>query len=298
MSDRANLSAGRGRLVLVGTPIGNREDLSPRARRVLLEADVLFCEDTRSPTRLLGEGVRLPARMSCFVGNEHERVTQLLHALAEGKRVVFVSEAGMPVWSDPGRILVDAALDAGYEVDAVPGPVAATMALALSGFPAEGARFWGFLPRTGQARDEALQRIGADDGAALIYEAGPRMKALLADLARRPSLSSRRILLARELTKLHQELERGLPQALLDRERGGWLGEFTVVVEGAQPSPTPTEDERVLGGRAVLAVMLDPALRPRERAKRLADLVQRPAGELYAELTAATRGTHDDGPES
>lgn len=300
MSDGTEPAGGRGRLVLVGTPLGNREDLSPRARRAILEADLLLCEDTRSPTRLLGDGVRLPPRVSCFVGNEHDRVAQLLAALHEGKTVAFVSEAGMPVWSDPGQRLVDAALTAGFAVDAVPGPVAATMALALSGFPAEGARFWGFLPRSGAPRVAALSTIADDAGPALVYEAGPRMKALLDDLAAHPTLASRRVVIARELTKLHQEIERDLPGVLLARARGGrrgdWPGEFTVVIEGRGEASSVAEDPALERGRAVLDVVLDAKLRPRERAKRLAALVERPASELYEVLVAAGRNDGDDVP--
>jgi 16S rRNA (cytidine1402-2'-O)-methyltransferase len=293
MSRDVDAASPRGRLVLVGTPLGNREDLSPRARRALLEADLLLCEDTRSPTRLLGDAVRLPPRVSCFVGNEHERVTQLLEALAEGKTVAFVSEAGMPVWSDPGQRLVDAALQAGFEVDAIPGPVAATLALAVSGFPAEGARFWGFLPRSGSPRAAALAAIATDTGPALIYEAGPRMKALLTDLAGVPALATRRVVIGRELTKLHQEIERDVPAALLARPRGGqrgeWPGEFTVVIEGQSEEVASPDDPVLSRARAVLDAMLDPRLRPRERAKRLAALVERPAGELYEALLGGPR---------
>ena len=170
-----------GKLVLVGTPLGNREDLSARARRTLLEADLLLCEDTRSPQRLLGE-VELPERISCFVGNEHERVALLLERLAAGQTVAFVSEAGLPVWSDPGRMLVAAAVAGGFPVDVIPGPTAGTCALALSGFVAEGACFWGFIPRTGKSRDEVLEQISSAPGVAILYEAGNRTPTLLRDL--------------------------------------------------------------------------------------------------------------------
>ena len=111
-----------GILVLVGTPLGNRGDLSPRAREAIVGADLLLCEDTRSPVRLLGEGTLLPPRISCFVVNEGERIGLLLEHLARGARVAYVSEAGLPVWSDPGLRLVQAAVAAGYAVDVVPGP--------------------------------------------------------------------------------------------------------------------------------------------------------------------------------
>ncbi|MFO7566949.1 MAG: 16S rRNA (cytidine(1402)-2'-O)-methyltransferase [Enhygromyxa sp.] len=272
-------SAARGRLVLIGTPLGNREDLTDRARRSLLEADLLLCEDTRSPQRLLPDQ-QLPERISCFVGNEHERVALLLERLAAGQTVAFVSEAGLPVWSDPGRLLVAAAVAEGFEVDVIPGPTAATCALAVSGFVAEGARFLGFIPRAGKQRDEALERLREETGAAVIYEAGNRTPALLRDLGKQ--LGERRVLIARELSKLHQELLRGTASELAERIGEPLRGEVTLVVEGAAPSDRP--DPGQAAARAVLEVMLDPALKPRARAKALAELTGLDGRELYDRL--------------
>ena len=275
-----------GRLVLVGTPLGNREDLSPRARAAILQADVLLCEDTRSPRRLLGEGVALPRRTSCFVGNELDRVDALLAELAEGRTVVFVSEAGMPVWSDPGRRLVEAAVVAGYDVDVIPGPTAAATALCHSGLPAEGATFFGFVPRDGAARREALQRIAAHEGAAILYEAGNRTPALLHDLAAVcPDADTRMAVVCRELTKLHQEIERGTLADLAARTKDALRGEVTLVLAGkAAQADRDAIDPRMEAARATLDAMLDPALKPRERAKKLAELTGLDARELYDRL--------------
>jgi 16S rRNA (cytidine1402-2'-O)-methyltransferase len=271
-----------GKLVLVGTPLGNREDLSARARRSLLEADLLLCEDTRSPQRLLGE-VELPERISCFVGNEHERVALLLERLAAGQTVAFVSEAGLPVWSDPGRMLVAAAVAGGYEVDVIPGPTAGTCALALSGFVAEGACFWGFIPRTGKSRDEVLKQIADAPGAAILYEAGNRTPTLLRDLVD-AELGARQVLIARELSKLHQELLRGSVAELAARVTEPLRGEVTVVIEGRPIAPTSEDDPAQQAARAVLDVMLDPSLKPRARAKALAALTGLDARALYDRL--------------
>jgi 16S rRNA (cytidine1402-2'-O)-methyltransferase len=274
------------KLVLVGTPLGNREDLSPRARRAILEADLLLCEDTRSPQRLIPDerllpDERLPERLSCFVGNEHERVALLLERLAAGQTVAYVSEAGLPVWSDPGRLLVAAAAEAGFEIDVIPGPTAATCALAASGFAAEGARFCGFLPRAGKPRDLALERLAADPGASVVYEAGNRTPALLRDLAARAP--GRRIVVARELSKRHQEFLRGTSEELAARVLEPLRGEVTVVVEGnAEPDPEP--DPAELAARGVLDLMLDPSLKPRPRAKALAALTGLDARALYDRL--------------
>jgi 16S rRNA (cytidine1402-2'-O)-methyltransferase len=270
-----------GKLVLIGTPLGNREDLSARARRGLLEADLLLCEDTRSPQRLVPDH-ELPERISCFVGNEHERVALLLERLAAGQTVAFVSEAGLPVWSDPGRALVAGAVAGGFEVDVIPGPTAGTCALALSGFAAEGACFWGFIPRTGNSRDEVIEQIAAASGAAILYEAGNRTPALLRDLA--ATLGDRQVLIARELTKLHQELLRGSVTELAERVTEPLRGEVTVVIEGRPIVNDNDDDPTQQVARAVLDVMLDPSLKPRARAKALAALTGLDADTLYDRL--------------
>ncbi len=282
-------STGPGRLVLVGTPIGNRGDLSPRAREALLGADLLLCEDTRSPLRLLGEeGSELPPRQSCFVGNEHARLEALREALREGKTVAFVSEAGMPVWSDPGRLLVDAAWELGAEIDAVPGPTAAATALALSGFLAEGARFVGFVERSGEARELALRAALADPGASIFYEAGNRTPALLRALAEGAgaSASTRRVLVARELTKRHQELVRASVAQAAQQLSEALRGEVCVVLEGAGTAHGAEADaDPHADARRVFELMGDASLKPRARAKALAELTGLDAREIYDRLS-------------
>ena len=271
-----------GKLVLIGTPLGNREDLTDRARRTLREADLLLCEDTRSPLRLLPDAA-LPERISCFVGNEHDRVALLLERLAAGQTVAFVSEAGLPVWSDPGRLLVSAAVAAGYEVDVIPGPTAGTCALAASGFVAEGARFLGFIARAGKGRTAALAELARDPGASVIYEAGNRTPALLRDLSR--CVGDRQVLIARELTKLHQEFLRGTAAELAERVREPLRGEVTLVIEGRPREPVEGEVDPVrAAANAVLELMLDLSLKPRARAKALAQLTGLDDRELYERL--------------
>ena len=277
------MTAG-GTLVLVGTPLGNRGDLSPRAREALLSADLLLCEDTRSPTRLLGNDVVLPPRRSCFVGNEHERTSELLEALAAGQTVAFCSEAGMPSWSDPGQFLVQAAVEAGYAVDVVPGPTAASAALSLSGFDATGACFLGFISRDGKARTHALEQIASATAPTLLYEAGNRTPALLRDLAKAlPDADSRAVVVCRELTKLHQETLRGTVAELHAKTSEPLRGEVTVVVDGGNAADAESLD----AARAVLDVMLDPSLKPRPRARALAELTGLDARELYERLRDA-----------
>ncbi|MDC0668911.1 16S rRNA (cytidine(1402)-2'-O)-methyltransferase [Nannocystis radixulma] len=283
---------GPGMLVLVGTPLGNRGDLSPRAREAIVGADVLFCEDTRSPLRLLGEGVTLPPRISCFVANEGERVALLLDNLARGKVVAYVSEAGLPVWSDPGLRLVQAAVDAGYAVDVVPGPTAAAVALCLSGLPADDVRFLGFLPRGGPERAERLASIAQERGTVLLYEAGNRVPALLRDLAGAlPDAAARRVAIGRELTKQHQEVIRGTLAELAESVEEALRGEVTLVLAGTQAPPAgdPAQD----AARALWQLVCDPTLKPREKAKQIAALTGLEARAIYEQLGALRRGASE-----
>jgi 16S rRNA (cytidine1402-2'-O)-methyltransferase len=280
---RASDADGGGVLVLVGTPLGNREDLSPRARRTILEADLLLCEDTRSPSRLLGTDERLPPRTSCFVGNEAARVPVMLEHLERGETFVFVSEAGMPVWSDPGRALVAAALAAGYAVDVVPGPTAAATALCLSGLPAEEVRWIGFVPRDGPERRRKLVTLVDEAATVVLYEAGNRVPALLRDLvgALRDA-DTRALVVTRELTKIHQEALRGTVAELAARVDAPLRGEVTMVLG---PTTTVPEDRARQAALETLEVVLA-ELKPREKAKRLAALTGLDARALYDRLRA------------
>lgn len=274
-----------GMLVLVGTPLGNRGDLSPRAREAIVGADLLLCEDTRSPVRLLGEGVTLPPRISCFVVNEGERVGLLLEHLARGERVAYVSEAGLPVWSDPGLRLVQAAVAAGYAVDVVPGPTAAAVALCLSGLPADDVRFLGFLPRSGPERAARMQSLASETATVLLYEAGNRTPALLRDLAAAlPDAATRQVAIGRELTKQHQEVLRGSVSGLASELRDALRGEVTVVLAGAAASQVAAADPAQTAARALWELLWDAGLKPREKAKQIAALTGLEARAIYERL--------------
>lgn len=277
----------RGRLVLVGTPLGNRQDLSPRAAETIQSADELFCEDTRSVVRLLGADAQLPPRRSFFAGNRTQRCAELVDLLQAGAKVVFISEAGMPIWSDPGRALVEAAIEGDFAVDVVPGPTAAATALCLTPFVAEGARFLGFVPRESGPRKKVLRTLRRDRGAAIFYESPKRVAALLRDLAAVvDDAATRRVVVARELTKLHQEVKRGTVVELAAEIQSPLRGEVTVVVEGYRGELEEGEDAKT-AARAVLEVMLDPQLKPRPKAKRLSELTGADARELYDRLRDA-----------
>ena len=231
-------------LVLVGTPIGNLGDLSPRAVQALASADAICCEDTRRTGRLLQHaGV---ARTPLLVVNdhtEHAAITGVLARLAAGERVAVVTDAGMPGISDPGERLVRAAVAAGHTVEVVPGPSAALTALVVSGLPAGRFVFEGFLPRKGSGRSDRLAEVAAERRTVVLYEAPHRLARTLADLTHACG-RARQVVVARELTKLHEEIWRGsLGDALTWAEEQPPRGEIVLVLDGAAAPAAATEGD-------------------------------------------------------
>ncbi len=232
-------------LVLVGTPIGNLGDLSPRAIDALAAADAICCEDTRRTGKLLRHaGI---ARVPLVVVNDHterDAVDGVLGRLARGERVAVVSDAGMPGVADPGEQLVRAALDAGHTVEVVPGPSAAITAAVISGLPAGRFVFEGFLPRKGSGRTERLREVAGERRTVLLYEAPHRVARTLADLAAACG-GDRQVVLCRELTKLHEETWRGsLAEAIARADDVEPRGEYVIVLDGA-PAAEPADDDAV-----------------------------------------------------
>jgi 16S rRNA (cytidine1402-2'-O)-methyltransferase len=232
----------RSRVVLVGTPIGNLDDVSPRAQATLADADVVAAEDTRHTGRLLAHLGIDAAQVSYHDHNESSRAAELVARAAAGETVAVVSDAGTPSVADPGLALVRAAVDAGVPVEAVPGPAAFLLALVLSGLPTDRFAFEGFLPRQRGARRRHLAAL-ADEPRTLVWYVAPhRAAAELADAA--DALGQhRRGALARELTKRFEEVRRGplgelAQQVASDPPRG----ELTLVVAGAAQEPAGEAD--------------------------------------------------------
>ena len=224
-----------GTLTLCGTPIGNLSDLSERAIRTIGEADLIFAEDTRRTAKLLTHiGVSVPMK-SFFAGNEQARLNLLHDELEAGKHVVLVSDAGMPIISDPGSSAVQVAIECGAVVGVVPGPSAVVTALAVSGFDGDRFIFEGFLPRRGDARTRALGSLVDEQRTTVLFAAPTRVAADLADLAKVAG-AQRRVAVTRELTKVFEEIWRGTLAEAADhwRRDGTTKGEFTIVVEGAE----------------------------------------------------------------
>ena len=240
-------------LVLAATPIGRIEDASPRLGVELATADVVAAEDTRRLRRLLRDlGVETAARIvSYFDGNESERIPGLLEALRSGSRVVLVTDAGMPSVSDPGYRLVNAAVEAGVAVTAVPGPSAVLTALALSGLPVDRFCFEGFLPRKAGERRRRLDELRAEPRTLVLFESPHRTAATLADLAAAFG-GDRRVALCRELTKTHEEVRRATLAELAVEAGGGVRGEVTLVVAGVDTSAPAADveiDEEAIRGQ-------------------------------------------------
>jgi 16S rRNA (cytidine1402-2'-O)-methyltransferase len=225
-----------GILYIVATPIGNPDDVTARAIRVLSEADLIACEDTRRTGHLLGaHSIRTPT-LSYFEHNEERRTPELIERLMRGAKIALVTDAGTPAISDPGYRLVRAAHEAGVRVAAVPGPSAAIAALSIAGLPTDRFVFEGFLPTRANARRAALKRLAREERTIVIFEAARRLAETLDDMAVEFG-ADRMAAIAREITKTFEETVRGtlgeLARTFKTREA---LGEVTLVVEGARKS--------------------------------------------------------------
>lgn len=230
----AACSSTSGRLIIVGTPIGNLGDLTPRVAQAFEAADAICCEDTRVTSKLLAYlGISRPL-VRCDENVIASRSPELIGRMLAGDVIAFASDAGMPSVSDPGQVLVDAACEAGVDVEVIPGPSACVTALVASGIPCEHFYFEGFLPRKHGERVRRLSQLAAIPGALLFYESPHRVAASLEAVAE--VFPTRQVALCRELTKLHEEVLRAQAPYLLEqvRERGELKGEMVLVV--APPS--------------------------------------------------------------
>lgn len=270
-----------GTLFVVGTPIGNLEDLSLRAARVLREADVIAAEDTRSAKTLLAHvdalGSVNPVRrvISYFEGNEAEREEEIYDALAQGRDVAVISEAGMPGISDPGARAIAAAIELGARIEVIPGPNAGLAALVASGLPTDRFMFLGFPPREAGARRELFGTLRNEQATLIFYEAPDRVATTLRDLADALG-ADRRASLGRELTKLHEEHVRGTLGELAARyESAPPRGEVTLVVAGGSAAQPAVDIE------AELRRLLESGLGPKDAAARLVVVTGKPRRQLY-----------------
>nr|WP_245723235.1 16S rRNA (cytidine(1402)-2'-O)-methyltransferase [Natribacillus halophilus] len=222
----------KGTLYLVPTPIGNLEDMTYRAVRALVEADLILAEDTRQTRKLLAHYDIHTPMMSMHEHNEEKRVNALLAKLREGEQLALVSDAGTPLVSDPGERLVSACIHEGVRVTPLPGANAAVTALIASGFGGGPFYFHGFLPRKKKEREEALQRLGQFQVPLVFYESPYRLTVTLEELSE--TWANREAVVARELTKHYEQFHRGsLEELARAGHKNGWKGECCLVVAGA-----------------------------------------------------------------
>ncbi len=270
-----------GILHVVATPIGNLEDVTLRALRVIAEADLLFAEDTRRTRKLL-ERHRIEARpLSLHAHNEQSRIDRALAALAGDGRVALVSDAGTPLVSDPGERLVAAAIAAGHRVEPVPGASAVLAALAVAGLPTARFTFLGFLPRRAGDRKQVLRAYRSRPETLVLFESPKRIGKTLAELA--DALGDRKACVARELTKMHEEARRGRLSELAEHSAAGTPGEITVVVEGASGAPVAMEQAEV---DSEIRARIEAGERPKDIAAALAGPTGRAKRDLYARAVA------------
>jgi 16S rRNA (cytidine1402-2'-O)-methyltransferase len=266
-------------LYIVSTPIGNLGDLSHRAVEVLGEVDVVLAEDTRR-TGMLLKHFGIAARMiSAHEHNESARARLVVELLQEGKKVALVSDAGTPLLSDPGSRLVKSAVEAGFAVVPIPGASALLAALVVSGLSADRFTFYGFIPRKGGDRAALLKEITAATFTSILYESPHRVHALLTDLLVQAG-PDRQIVLARELTKLHEEIYRApLGEAVIHFQERAPRGEFVVLVEGnTEPPDTEAEAAAAL---TLAEKLLEQGLPPSAVAKEVSRRTALSRNEAY-----------------
>ena len=230
-------------LILVATPLGNMGDISPRAIEALTNAGLVCCEDTRRTGLLLHNLGIAATLMRVDDHTEHAAIPRVLDALNEGRDVCLVTDAGTPGISDPGSRLVRAAIDASHNVSAIPGPAALIMALIISGLPTDRFIFDGFIARSGQERAMHINELALQRRTVILYEAPHRLYRTLVDLSVACG-PERQVALCRELTKIHEEVWRGILGEAVDHYGTNEpQGEFVLVLQGAPDAPPPTADD-------------------------------------------------------
>ena len=267
-----------GTLYLVATPIGNLEDITFRAVRILQEADLIAAEDTRHTGKLLHHFQIETPQLSYHEHNSQRRIPQLIEKLQAGQTVALVSDAGMPGISDPGYELVCACAEAGIAVSPIPGAAAVVSAIAASALPSDRFTFEGFLPVKGKARGERLAQLAIEPRTMVLYESPHRLLKTLTDLQTHLG-GKRRVTLARELTKRYEEFWRGtIKDAIEHFTTTEPRGEFTIAIAGQTTSPQPLSEEEL---RQHLSTLIEQGLSPSKASRQLAEQTGLPKRDIY-----------------
>jgi len=264
-------------LVVVPTPIGNLEDITLRALRTLREADLIACEDTRRTGRLLAH-YEIKKPLLAYHEHNEDRLAPQLAEKTRVEKIALVSDAGTPLVSDPGYRLVQACIEAGVEVEVLPGPSAIMTALVASGLPVDTVVFLGFLPRKGRERTVLLDRIGRETSTFVVYESPHRLTKTLKELPAEAPVA-----VCRELTKLHEEVFRGTAGEAAEHFAEGARGEIVLVVRGGVVEEAPNFEEVVERARAYVAEGESPS----RAAARAAKETGWKRGEVYDRLVRA-----------
>lgn len=270
-----------GILYVVGTPIGNLSDFSPRAREILSEVDFIAAEDTRVTLKLLNHFDIKKPMVSYFEHNKYQRGEMICQRIGAGETCALVSDAGMPAISDPGEMLVAQCAERGIPVLVVPGPSAVVSALAISGLPTGRFTFEGFLSTAKKSRREHLEEVRGEKRTMVFYEAPHKLLSTLEDML--SAWGNRRIAIVRELTKIHEEVRRTtLEEAVTFYRENTPKGEFVLVVEGAKPEETEemTPEQAVELARN----LMEQGYSASEAAKEAAKVSSLKKGELYRKL--------------
>ncbi len=267
-----------GTLYVVGTPIGNLEDITFRAVRILKSVDLIASEDTRHTGKLLHHFQATAPQISYHDHNTNSRIPELLENLHQGKAIALVTDAGMPGISDPGYELVKACIEAGITVVPIPGASAAITALSAAGLPTDRFVFEGFLPAKGKERKDRLEFLPSEARTIIFYEAPHRLRQTLQDLAEVLG-KDRQIVLARELTKLHEEFWRGsVEQAIAVYTQREPQGEYTLVVAGLPPAlPQLSEAELIVE----LKQLMRQGISRSQASRQLAKVTSHSRRQLY-----------------
>ena len=268
-----------GRLWIVATPIGNLDDLSPRARSVLRDTALIAAEDTRHSAPLLAQAGSAAATIALHEHNERDQVARILERLRAGDDVALISDAGTPLISDPGFRLVRAAREAGFDCSPVPGPCAAIAALSVAGLASDRFVFEGFLPAKASARRERMQALAAEQRTLIVYESSHRIAESLDDAVVAFG-AEREAVLARELTKLFETIIAGPLAELAARvhaDANQQRGEFVLLIAGAEGAAA---DAQLAEGRRVFALLRE-ELPPARAAKLAAAITGAPRKQLY-----------------
>lgn len=282
-----------GTLYVVATPLGNLEDVSHRALRVLGEVAIIACEDTRHTRKLLSHFGIATRTLSYHEHNEARRATELVERLAQGEDIALVTDAGTPAISDPGFRLVRAARQRGLAVRTVPGASAVMAAVAVSGLPSTSFCFYGFLPTRPAARRRALASLRETPHTLVLFESPRRTASLLRELAR--MLGPREAMIAREMTKIHEEYRSGALDELADWAAERSLkGEITLVVSGSSSSTVAREEVTSKGLAVRFRELTARGLTRREAAKQLSRETGLPSRRIYRELLPSRASAASD----